>query len=32
VASGDRWKSEHGIGSEADLEVRIRRTTPWNEG
>jgi len=32
VASWDRWKSEHGVGSEADLEVRITRTTPWKQG
>jgi hypothetical protein len=32
VASRDRWKSEDGIGSEADLGSSQRRTTPWIEG
>ncbi len=32
VASQDRWKSENGIGSEADVASSHRRTTPWNEG
>jgi hypothetical protein len=32
VASQDRWKSEDGIGSEADLGSSQRRTTPWIEG